>query len=71
MDVLPYGIAGFAALVMAFVGAVLSMDQGWYQGVVSKAVKPDGAELGWIFSLIFAVATFVPTRYLERKYTGR
>jgi NCS1 nucleoside transporter family len=71
MDVLPYGIAGSAAIVMAFVGAVLSMDQGWYEGVVSKTVKPDGAELGWVFSLIFAITTFIPVRYLERKYTGR
>ncbi|OIW25730.1 hypothetical protein CONLIGDRAFT_621614 [Coniochaeta ligniaria NRRL 30616] len=71
MDVLPYGIAGIAALVMAFVGAVLAMDQEWYHGVVSRAVKPDGAELGWIFSLIFSVVAFIPVRYLEKKYTGR
>lgn len=71
MKVIPYGMAGFAAIGMGFVGAVLSMNQTWYEGVISRAIKPDGAELGWIFSGTFAFLTFIPTRYFERKYTGR
>jgi NCS1 nucleoside transporter family len=71
MKVLPYGFAGFAAIAAAFIGAVLSMDQTWYEGVIAKAVKPDGAELGWIFSGSFATLAYLPTRYLEMKYTGR
>jgi hypothetical protein len=47
------------------------MDQEWYPGVVSKAIKPDGAESGYILSLVFDVATFIPVRDLERKHTGR
>lgn len=66
--VLPHGIAGFAAIVMGFVGAVLSMNQAWYVGVVARA---SGTELGWIFSGVFSVLTFFPLRYLEMKYTGR
>jgi len=69
--VLPLGIAGFGATCMGFVGAVLSMDQTWYVGVVAKAIKPDGAELGWIFSGSFAVLTYIPLRYAEIKWTGR
>ncbi|KIW43858.1 uncharacterized protein PV06_04917 [Exophiala oligosperma] len=68
MKVIPYGIAGFSAIAMGFVGAVLSMNQTWYVGVVAKA---SGAELGWIFSGIFGTLTFVPVRYLEMRYTGR
>ncbi|EXJ90193.1 hypothetical protein A1O1_03292 [Capronia coronata CBS 617.96] len=71
MKVIPHGIAGFFAIAMGFVGAVLSMDQTWYVGVVAKAIKPDGAELGWIFSGAFSVLAFVPLRFLELKYTGR
>ncbi|OKL64483.1 hypothetical protein UA08_00879 [Talaromyces atroroseus] len=71
MKVLPYGFAGIASILMAFVGAVLSMDQTWYVGVVAKSVKPDGAELGWIFSGSFGALTFLATRYFEKKYTGR
>ncbi|KAK5240928.1 hypothetical protein LTR40_013505, partial [Exophiala xenobiotica] len=52
MKVLPHGIAGFLAIVMGFVGAVLSMYQTWYVGVVARAT---GAELGWIFSGVFSV----------------
>ncbi|KAK5198071.1 hypothetical protein LTR92_002316 [Exophiala xenobiotica] len=68
MKVLPHGIAGFLAIVMGFVGAVLSMYQTWYVGVVARAT---GAELGWIFSGVFSVIAYVPVRYLEIKYTGR
>jgi len=71
MKVIPYGIAGFFAIAMGFVGAVLSMDQTWYVGVVARAIKPDGAELGWIFSGCFSVLTYIPLRHLEMKYTGR
>lgn len=71
MKVIPYGIAGFLAVALGFVGAVLSMDQTWYTGPIAKAIKPHGAELGWIFSGIFSVVTFIPVRYLERRYTGR
>lgn len=68
---LPIGYAGVTAIIFGFVGAVLSMDQTWYQGVISKAIKPDGCEMGWIFSGIFALAAYIPSRYLEKKYTGR
>ncbi|KIW11623.1 hypothetical protein PV08_10925 [Exophiala spinifera] len=68
MKVIPYGIAGFLAVGMGFVGAILSMHQTWYVGVVAKKA---GTELGWIFSGVFATVTFVPVRYLEMKYTGR
>jgi NCS1 nucleoside transporter family len=71
MKVIPHGIAGFGAVAMGFVGAVLSMDQTWYVGVVARAIKPDGAELGWIFSGVFSVLAYIPTRYLEKKYTGK
>ena len=71
MKVIPYGIAGFMALGMGFVGAVLAMDQTWYVGVVARSIKPDGAELGWIFSGTFSSLTFFPLRWAEIKYTGR
>ncbi|KAK3936011.1 permease for cytosine/purines, uracil, thiamine, allantoin-domain-containing protein [Diplogelasinospora grovesii] len=68
---LPYGIAGFAAIALAFVGAVLSMNQTWLVGVIARASGPAGAELGWIFSGIFSVLAYVPLRHLELRYTGR
>lgn len=70
MDVMPYGIAGVFAIGMGFVGAVLSMNQTWYVGVVSRAIHPP-AELGWIFSGAFSGIGFVPVRWLERRFTGR
>ncbi|KAI9729696.1 MAG: hypothetical protein M1834_006646 [Cirrosporium novae-zelandiae] len=71
MNVVPVGFAGISAIIMGFIGAVLSMDQTWYEGVVSRAIKPHGAELGWIFSGLFALVTFVPLRIFEIKYTGK
>ena len=71
MHVLPHGFAGFLALGLGFVGAVLSMNQSWYEGVVARAIKPDGAELGWIFSGVFSALTFLPVRFLEKRFTGR
>jgi purine-cytosine permease-like protein len=71
MEVLPYGIAGVFAICAGFVGAVLSMNQTWYVGVVARSIKPDGAELGWLFSGGFALLAYVALRLLERRYTGR
>ena len=71
MNKLPVGIAGFFAVGMGFVGGVLFMDQKWYEGVVSRAIKPDGCELGWLFSGVFSLIGFVPARLIERHFTGR
>lgn len=68
MKRLPYGIAGFLSIGMGFVGGVLSMNQDWYEGVISRAIKPKGCELGFIFSGIFSVVTFVPVRLLEKRF---
>lgn len=68
---LPYGIAGFSAIALGFVGAVLSMNQTWLVGVIAKASGPGGAELGWIFSGIFSLLAYWPLRLLELRYTGR
>lgn len=68
MKVIPYGIAGTSAIVMGFVGAILAMYQNWYVGVVAEKAH---AELGWIFSGVFSVVTYVPMRYLEMRWTGR
>lgn len=71
MKRLPLGLAGFLGLGMGFVGGVLSMNQDWYVGVISRAIKPNGCELGWIFSGIFSTVTFIPVRYIEMKLTKR
>lgn len=68
---LPWGIAGFFTLCMAFVGAVLTMKQEWYTGVISRAIKPVHSDLGWLFSIIFSVITFLPLRWAEKKIFKR
>ena len=73
MSVIGPGFAGLAALAMGFVGAVLSMNQTWYVGVVAKAAGGDqgGVELGWIFSGVFSVLAYMPLRHLEIRYMDR
>lgn len=66
----PVGYAGLFGFIMGVVGAVLGMNQAWYQGVISKHVGGD-PDIGFEFAAAFAFIGFNLIRPFEKKYTGR
>jgi len=49
---LPIGFAAFAAFVVGWVGAILSMCEVWYVGPIAKLVGDYGADVSLSFSLV-------------------
>ena len=68
---LPIGIAAFAAFCIGWAGAVIGMDQVYFEGPLSKLVGDSGADMGLFLGSGFALLTFPPLRFLERRYFGR
>lgn len=70
-DRMPVGYAGGLAFALGIVGCVLGMSETWYIGVVAAKFGGYGGDLGNQLALVFTLVSFVPLRFLERKYTGR
>lgn len=68
---MPIGYAGLLAFTMGWVGAILGMVESWYTGPLGKLIGDDGGDIGNELALIFTVITYLPLRWLERKYVGR
>lgn len=67
---MPVGWAGGLAFLMGIVGAVLGMVQSDYTGVISSKIGM-GGDVGNELGLVFTCVTYLPLRYLEKKYVGR
>lgn len=68
---LPIGLAALASFLIGWVGAILSMDQVYFVGPISKLVGDYGADMGVYVGCSFAAMTFPPLRWLEKRYIGR
>lgn len=67
---MPIGIAGLTAFAAGIAGAVVGMDETWWNAPLSRKIG-GGGDIGNELSLVFTLVTFLPVRYLERKYIGR
>ena len=65
------GYAGLVAFVLGIVGCVLGMVQTWYVGVIAKMIGETGGDIGNQLAFVFTLVSYVPLRYLERRYVGR
>ena len=65
---MPVGYAGGVAFALGIVGCVLGMVQTWYTGVIAKMIGDAGGDIGNQLAFLFTLVSFVPLRYLERKY---
>lgn len=68
---LPIGIAAIVAGTAGVVGAVLGMDQTYYNSVISRKLGPYGADIGFELAAAFCLVVYPPLRYLEIKHFGR
>nr|KIR85128.1 cytosine-purine permease [Cryptococcus tetragattii IND107] len=66
---LPLGVAGFFALGLGWTGAALGMNTSWFIGPIAKRIG-GGGDVGFELAFGFAVTTFIPLRYFEKKYWG-
>ena len=68
---LPVGAAALFAWLVGWAGAIIGMDQIWYQGPVALKIGGYGGDIGSWLSIAFACVTYPPLRYLELKKFGR
>lgn len=67
---LPLGIAGVFGFACGVASTVLSMNQTWYQGVISQTF-PDGGDISFEMNFVVSFIGYVIARPLELKYLGR
>ena len=68
---MPIGIAGLISFLCGIVGCILGMVETWYVGVLAKKIGEYGGDIGNQLAFVFTLITYIPLRYLERKYIGR
>ena len=68
---LPVGAAALVAWLVGWAGAIIGMDQVWYQGPVALKIGGYGGDIGAWMSIAFACVAYPPLRYLELKKFGR
>ncbi len=68
---LPIGAAALFAWLVGWAGAIIGMDQVWYQGPIAVKIGGYGGDIGAWVSIAFACITYPPLRYMELKKFGR
>ena len=68
---LPVGAAALFAWLVGWAGAIIGMDQIWYQGPVALKIGGYGGDIGAWLAIAFACVTYPPLRYLELKKFGK
>lgn len=68
---MPIGAAALFAWLVGWAGAIIGMDQVWYQGSVALKIGGYGGDIGAWMSIAFACVTYPPLRYLELRKVGR
>ena len=68
---LPLGFAALFAFLCGWAGAIIGMEQIWYQGPVALKVGDYGGDIGAWLSIAFTCVVYPPCRYLELKKFGR
>lgn len=68
---LPVGAAAFVAWLTGWAGAVVGMNQAWWQGPVALKIGDYGGDVGIWLSIAFAGLVFPPLRSVELRVVGR
>lgn len=70
---LPPGIAAVVAFCFGIMGAVLGMSQQWFVGPIGIliGVPPFGGDIGFELAFLFAMVSYIPMRFAERKHFKR
>lgn len=69
---LPMGLAGLVAFLLGVVGWVIGMVETWYTGPLGALIGSiGGGDIANELAFMFTLVSYIPLRYLERKYIGR
>ena len=68
---LPVGLAALFAWLCGWAGAIIGMEQIWYQGPVALKVGNYGGDIGAWLSIAFVCVIYPPLRYIELNRFGR
>lgn len=68
---LPLGIAALLAWLVGWAGAIIGMDQVWYQGPMALRVGGHGGDIGVWLAIGFAGTVYPALRFGELKMFGR
>ncbi|EMD61582.1 hypothetical protein COCSADRAFT_183582 [Bipolaris sorokiniana ND90Pr] len=68
---LPLGLAAGTSFGLGVLGWFMGMDQTWFVGPVAKLIGATGGDVGNEMTLVITLVTFVPLRFLEKKFIGR
>ncbi|KIW69815.1 hypothetical protein PV04_02142 [Phialophora macrospora] len=69
---LPPGIAAAAAFCFGILGAAMGMAQTWFLSPIGSLIGNGyGGDIGFELAFAFTAITYVPFRYLERRYFHR
>ena len=69
---LPPGLAAIGAFLFGVLGFVMGLDQPeWFVGPIAKLIGPYGGDCGFELGFAFAAVTYIPFRFLEKRYFGR
>lgn len=67
----PIGLAGGFAFICGVVSTVLSMNQTWYQGVISQKFGESGGDISFELNIAFTFIAYNIVRPFEKKYFNR
>lgn len=70
-DILPIGIAAILGFLSGIGGAIIGMNQVWWQGPAARAIGDFGGDIAPELAFVFAAVVFNIARYFEFKYIGR
>ncbi|KIW30726.1 uncharacterized protein PV07_02431 [Cladophialophora immunda] len=69
---LPPSIAALSAFLFGVLGAAMGMAQVWYIGPIGKLIGVGyGGDIGFELAFSFTAVTYVPLRWLEKRYFHR
>ena len=68
---LPIGAAALFAFFAGWAGAIVGMEQIWWQGPIASKIGGYGGDVGTWLSIAFAAVAYPPLRYLELRMVGR
>lgn len=66
-----YGFAAMSSFVIGAVGAVVGMNQTYWQGPIARKIGAYGGDIGFWLCMAFTGAVYPPLRFLELKKFGK
>lgn len=66
-----YGFAAMGSFAVGAVGAVVGMNQVYWQGPIAIQIGEHGGDVGFFLVIIFTAIIYPPLRFIELKFVGK